>query len=471
MPNFIDADMETVEKIARVAPTKTVGFPGTTIWNGYIQESENNSKLTGSEKYKTYANILANVSIVAAGVRYFLNLISNSDWTIEPADENNPLAVRYAEEIESAKDNLRIPWRRVIRKSATFKFYGFSLQEWTARRNANGLIAIHRIDVRPQVTIEQWFRDQFGDVDFVVQRRPENFESVEIPRSKLIYMVDDALNDSPEGLGLFRHLAEPARRLQRFEMLEGYGFETDLRGIPVGRGPFSELQQLVNSGEISSQDKENAIKPLKSFITGHIKNPQLGLLLDSITYQTQDDAGSPSNVRQWDMELLSSSANSQPDVANTILRLNGEIARILSMEGLLLGSTPNGSRSLDESKTKNLAMVVESTQKEIAETYDKDFIGVMGELNGWDPELWPKAKPEPIRFKDITEITQAINDLAGAGAILAPDDPVIDAVRDLLSMPKQSLNFPVDDASLTGNGSNTSNRNDNTEDIDGSATT
>lgn len=451
MPNFTNVNHAALAKIARVSATKTIGVPGTAIWNGYIEEGEKDSALVGQNKYRTYSDILANISIVAAGTRYFLNLISNATWNIEPVDDTSD-AKRFAEDVEFIIDQMNMPWRRVVRKTATYKFYGFSIQEWTAKRLDNGLIGIGRIDARPQSTIERWMRDEVGDIETVWQRSPQNSNEIEIPRDKLIYIVDDALNDSPEGLGLFRHLAEPTRRLKRFEQLEGYGFESDLRGVPVGRAPFAQLEELVRNGEITETEKTAIVQPLVNFITNHIKNPQLGMLLDSVVYQSTGDNETPSNVRQWDLELLKAGSTSQKEIADTIKRLNEEIARILSMEGLLLGSGPNGTRSLSEGKSNNLAIVVDSTQKEMAETFDRDFIATIGELNGWPKEMWPKFNPEPIRFKDVGEVTQALNDMAGAGAILSPDDPVINAVRGLLSMPEQTeenIQANIRDAALT----------------------
>ena len=76
-------------KPTRIQPTKNEGVPGTAIYGGYIVENEEDSSLTGQLKYKTYSDILANVSIVAAGTRFFLNLVSRSEWVVEPADESS----------------------------------------------------------------------------------------------------------------------------------------------------------------------------------------------------------------------------------------------------------------------------------------------------------------------------------------------------------------------------------------------
>src|SRR3546814_20251145 len=81
-------------------------------------------------------------------------------------------------------------------------------------------------------------------------------------RAKIVYAVDDTLSDSPEGLGLFRHLAKTAYRLETFLSLEEIGFTTDLRGIPVARAPLGELrQEVIDSGPEGSAARATAEAP------------------------------------------------------------------------------------------------------------------------------------------------------------------------------------------------------------------
>jgi len=249
---------------------------------------------------------------------------------------------------------------------------------------------------------------------------------------------------------LFRHIVEPVARLQRYEQLEGFGFESDLRGIPVGRGPFAELQALVDSGELSPADKAAAEQPLVDFMTNHIKNPKLGLLLDSLTYESEGDNPTPSQVKQWDLQLLSSNTTSQEPIARAIERLNQEIARVLGVEGLLLGGTSNGSQALSTDKSNNFALIIDSTLKELKESFEKEFIDVIWKLNGFDKKLKPSFKIDQIQFQDITKITEALRDLALAGAPMDPNDPAINEVRDLLGLSK-SIPFDETDLALTNN--------------------
>lgn len=418
-----------------VAPSRTEGVGGVAAFGGFVEENEKNARLRGRERYITFSNMLANVSIVAAGTRFFLNLTAKAGWKVEPAD-NSARARQLAELTEEILHDMTTPWHRVVRRAAMYRFHGFSVQEWTARRRPDGALGFADVEPRPQVTIERWDLDASGTVHGVVQNSPQDSSEIYLPRRKLLYMVDDTLSDSPEGLGLFRHIVSATDRLCRFELLESYGYETDLRGIPIARGPLALLNDAVEKGLLKKEDADAAVNSLKTFVEKHVKNPELGLLLDSIPYRADDEAATPSATPQWNVELLRGDGTGTVNdaVGNAITRLNQEIARVLGVEGLLLGGQQVGSLALSRDKSHNFALIVDSTLTELRETVAADLVDVLFELNGWEPELTPELKTEATRYRDVTEITAALRDMATAGAILAPDDPAISEVRELMGL-------------------------------------
>lgn len=430
----------------KVKPSSTIGTPGFAIYGGYLEDGEKDSSLRGIEKYRTYSEMLANVTIVATGVRFFLNLVAKASWTVDPFDKSRK-AKKIAKEIEYMMNDMETPWHRIVRRAAMYRFYGFSTQEWIAKKNDNSNIAMLDIEPRPQITIERWDVDSSGKVLGVEQRNANDYSTVYIPRAKLVYLTDDTLNSSPEGLGLFRHLIKRTVSLERFEELEAYGYETDLRGIPIGRAPLAALDAMQEAGTLTQAQRSQVEAPLRNFLKRHIKNPRLALLLDSITYQSQDEAGSPSNVPQWDVNLMKSdNGAAQAEVAAAIERLNRDIAVLLGIEGLLLGSK-QGSFALSENKSENFSLIVDSTLKEIEETLEKDFLGPIFKLNGWDWRLRPQLKTNKIQYRDIQSITGALRDMAQAGAMLMPEDPAVNELRDMLGLPKsETLNMDVVDS-------------------------
>lgn len=438
----------------KVAPTETVGRTGTAVIGGYPETREKRSELQGQEKYTTFSDILVNTSIAAAGVRYFLNLVAKAEWQFEPADEDADH--RFAELAEQAIiDDPEKSWHRIVRRAAMYRFYGFSVQEWTARRHRDGHLTFADIAPRAQSTIERWDVTKEGRVQGLTQRSPQTGEEIYLPREKLVYIVDDSLSDSPEGLGIFRHLVEPAKRLDRYLYLEGRGFETDLRGVPIGRAPFTALAKMVKEGKISQEQREKLEAPLREFVTNHITDkdePSLGLYLDSVPYKTTDERQTPSQARQWDLELLKGDSKSFSENAAAIERLNQEIARILGVEALLLGDG-KGSFALSKDKTNQFMLIVDSALKELSEAVYDDLLKPLWRLNGWPEDMMPRPRTEGAQFKDVEQVAAALKDMAVAGAVLAPDDPAIGEIRDLLGLsrpPETAPGMDAGDSALTG---------------------
>lgn len=433
MAKRLDPTIRNHANVTRAHPMATVGVPGVPIYGGFVYSNEKNPDLTGVTKYTKFSETLVNVAIVGAGVRYFLNLVAKPTWAVEPADET-PEAKEAAEFVKEVMEDMETPWARVARRAAMYRFYGYSIQEWTAKQRDDGKIGFKDIAPRPQSTIEKWDTDRIGTVLGVVQRSPQNHEEIYLPRKKLVYLVDDSLSDSPEGLGIVRHIYPYAERLKVYEGLEQNAFETDLRGIPIGRAPLAALSQLVQDGTITKEQKTTWETNLTDFIENHIRDANTGLLLDSLTYQTVDEAGKPSNVKQWDLELLQGKTSGLTELAIAIKRVTRNIAILLGVEQLLLGETTGGSYALARDKTNVFFLIVDATLAELAEAFQKDFIGALWKLNGLDDKLKPTMRAESIKFRDVEQVAKALALLAKAGAPTNIADPAVNEIRELLGL-------------------------------------
>ena len=253
----------------RKSPYVASGVTGVHEYGGFVVTQEKNYKVSQREKYRTYSDMLANLSVVAAGVRYSNALISGAKWTFESEDQAMvDLANRVINDVE-------MPWRQVIKRAGMFRFYGFSFHEIVMERKMDGVILPRVIAPRAQNTIHQWDIDHgTGLLKGVVQRNPNNGQHVYLPRQKLFYVVDDSLNASPEGLGLFRHLVEPAQRLKDYQRLEWVGFETDLRGVLVLKVPYAALRQAVADQVITQEQMDQAVKSFKKFAENHVRGKE-----------------------------------------------------------------------------------------------------------------------------------------------------------------------------------------------------
>lgn len=434
------------------SPTDTLGAPGTAVYGGFVVNSEKDPRLQGQERYKSYSDMLANTAIVAAGVRFFINMVSKAGWHAEPADDSAE-AEEKAELVTDMMHDMLTPWHRIVRRAAMYCFWGFSIQEWTAKIRDDGVVGFLDIEPRAQKTIEKWDIDTAGRVLGVVQRNPQSGEDIYLPRGKIVYTVDDTLNDSPEGLGLFRHLIKLAEKLERFQLLEAWGFETDLRGMPIARGPFTKMEEMITNGTLTRAQATALQQPMLDFIESHNRNPELGMLLDSATYSTADERNAPSAVRQWDIEILQGEPQGQKEVAEAIERINREMARVLGVEQMLLGGDSTGSFALAKDKSQSLGLIIDSCLQSVRETMEKDLLKPIWDLNGWDPKLKPTFIIEKVQYREIQQVVDALETLARAGAPLAPDDPAINEIRELIGLSNQSEPVMLDpDLTLGGLG-------------------
>jgi hypothetical protein len=419
------------------------GVSGTAIYAGYPIQREKNPNWVGTRKYITSAELVLNTSIVAASVHYFLNLIAHPEWTVAPATgkdakgkdvKDSKAAQEAADLIEGALHDMVTPWPRVVRRSAMYRFHGFGIQEWYARKKDDGTIVFADVEPRPQFTIERWEVDEDGEVLGCYQRSPQSGEIIGLPRKKLIYLVDDTLSDSPEGIGIFRHLAETYERLMGYQTLEVQAFERDLRGTPIGRAPITIINRAIEEGTISKEQGQAAIAHLSQFVQTEIKKSNTGVILDSQVYESQGVAGLvPTATPQWGIDLLTGTGAGLAELSSVIDRLQHEMARVIGTESLMLGDH-GGNRALALDKSRNLYLVANAVLNNVATTYESDFIPPLLDLNGIPQELKPSFEVEDVAFKDVQEVTSALATMAKSGAPLAPDDPAIDDVRDLLGI-------------------------------------
>ena len=434
----------------RVGPTQVAGVPGTVIQSGVVVQVEKNPRLANPEtRWKTYAEVVSNVAIVAAGVRLFLRLVSKPAWKVEPAKDSGAKGEEVAEFIDNALKGMDTPMNRVVRRTAMFVFFGFSIQEWVMKKDADGKLTLRDIMPRPQKTIARWDVDEkTNELRGVEQTTIDTNQPTApyIPRSKMVYAVDDALTDSPEGMGLFRHLISSADRLLRFEVLEKFGYEVDLRGVQIGGAPLEGLRkQAIAEGKDPNAVIMERTKSMREFMEAHVRNPELGLIKDSEPYFAQDEGKTPSATEKWTLELLQGANAPHAEIASSISRITMEIAMILGVEGLLTGSDGKGSLALLYQKNSQLAALVDSALADIAAVYTRDIVKPLVLLNGWPEELIPTLKPDAVAFHDLAQITTALKDLSTAGAPLQPDDPAINAVRTQIGLPDQpDLTEPLD---------------------------
>lgn len=416
------------------------GVDGVAAYGGFVSSGERNPDLISFRKWVTYANTL-NKPIVATGVRYFTNLLSGTEWHVEPNEAGGKGATKGADIVTKGLIDapLAKPWPQIVRKQALYRMLGNALHATAMRRRKDGLIVFSAIEHRPQQTIERWLRaNEQAPFDSVIQRGRETGKEYPISLDECWYSVDDTITDSPDGVGLLRHIAEHVRRLEIYEALEGKAYTEDLGGIPIGRAPLAEIER-ANTGkkaEDITADKLARTKTLRDVLEKRKKTPEESqwLLLDSDTYNNADQ--SKTNIPKWALENLKSETANLPDINQVITRVRFEIACALGIEWVLLGSGDNGSFALSADKTSMFASTLQTTLSELAYSATNQLARRLVVANGLDPDTCtPKLVAEPISTDAIETCTRALANLALAG--LPPNDPARNVIRSRLRLPPE----------------------------------
>lgn len=421
------------------------GGDGVQAYGGYLVSDERNPELIGQRKWITYSNA-TNTAIIATGLRRTLDALAGTEWHAEPNPRGGKDAQRAVDIVTEGLIDAQMPrpWQSVVRKTALYKYFGFSLSEWTTRTRADGMIVFRAIDHRPQYTIDRWDKPSEKEPWDAVSQLTRNGNRWMIPRGRLLYAVDDSLTDSPDGVGLMRHVVELVRRLGVFEGLEAIAYETDLRGTPVGGAPIAELRaKAMTDNPGADKDTIGAFvdertRRMTDFLKGQFKNPDKSqwMLLDSSTYINRDES-QVSPERKWILELLKGQSNGVAEVAGAIGRVQLEIARVLGIEHAMVGGNDSaGSFGMHKSKVDAHALMLRTILAEVASFATRDLARVLVALNGLDPDTCtPTLVAEPISTDTVTDTCQALQALAAAGAPIQPNSPIIPVIYDRMQLP------------------------------------
>ena len=310
-------------------------------------------------------------------------------------------------------------------------FYGYSCQEWALRRREDGVLTFDRIQLRPQHTIDRWDVDRQGEIKHIVQtdpNRPSNW--LMIPRRKCLLVLDDTTTDRPDGHGILRQLVRSAQLYKDYTDLERLGVLASTGGTPIVKFPRSDLHRLAAKGDdvITPDVVAKVEKVLEGFVKDRVAKPDLGLVLDSAVWASEDETGRPSNTPQWDVQLLSVQNNALKDVGTAIERGERAMARLMGIEMLLLGGG-SGSYALAKEQGDLAFLTIDSLNQDIADAVYRDMIEPLWMLNGWtDP---PRPEVERGRTFDPKMVAETLKGLK-EGTV--PKDPAYNQIRGMMGV-------------------------------------
>ena len=115
----------------------------------------------------------------------------------------------------------------------------------------------------------------------------------------------------------------------------------------------------------------------------------------------------------------------------------------MGTEHILLGSGDVGSYALAKSKSQAFELRVDGALYETGCGIKRDLIKPLFMMNGWPEEMMPTPMAESVQSRDMTEMSNVIRNLATSGAVLSPDDEVINEFRRLAGLPDAKKMTPA----------------------------
>lgn len=433
----LQAYAEDVAKAAgpKAPITEAPGVPGFSAYGGYLASGEAHGDMQGATRWRLDGETKRNVAIVGAGLRRYTEFLGAPTWNVPAGKDATPEEIERAEFATAQLRNLATPWRTVVQTGGQARFDGFAIQAWAARKLPDGRIGLADVVSRPAHTIERWEVDADGKLLGVWQRGPQGGDEHWIDRARMVYTRDIPLSDSPAGVGLMRHVAEPARELRELRKMSLQGMETDLTGIPVMFAPVERLRSKIgqkgaNGATYTAADFARDIAGATDLASNPIKGKKTALLFDSTPFP--DASGALTGARQYEVQLLASAGRSHETVANRIRAVMWDIAIILGVEYLLLGADGGGSLAMATAKTLDFYRLVIGALNGYAEVVQRDLLRPLWALNGWDPETAPLPTFDKLEFLDVVAVVQGLLPaLATAGVPLDRRD--LEVVNTLLS--------------------------------------
>lgn len=410
------------------------GLTGLRRSAGYVQE-EFLPQLKGYRAISTYREMRDNDPVVGAILYAIDKLVRQVNWRVQPASKSAK-DKKAAAFVESCMMDMSTAWPDVVSEIMSMLTYGWSYHEVVYKRRQgdnrdpskrskydDGKIGWRKMPIRSQDTRERWEFDEKGGIQGCWQSAPPDYSLTYIPIQKALLFRTTAEKNNPEGRSVLRNAYRPWYFKRRIEEIEAIGIERDLAGFPV-MYVDPEIMRDDTSGA-----KQTIFNDYKEAVVNIRRDQQEGMILPSI----YDDSGN----QLYRLELLSSGGKRQFDTSSIIQRYDQRMATTVLADFILLGQQAYGSYALSSDKTNLFAVSLQTYLQIIQSVMNEYAIPALFRVNGMPEKALPELMFGEIETPPLTEIGTFIQQLAGAGAPLFPDDDLENHLRGMAHLPER----------------------------------
>ena len=410
------------------------GVTGLRRSGGYVHE-EFLPQLAGYRAIQVYREMQDNDPVIGAILYAIDKLVRQVAWRVQPASTKLE-DQKDAKFLESCLGDLNVAWEDTISEIMSMLAYGWSYHEIVyKKRNGytsdttktskynDGMIGWQKFPIRSQETRDRWVFADNGDILGMWQSASPTYFPTYIPIEKALLFRTTVSKNNPEGRSVLRNAYRPWYFKRRIEEIEAIGVERDLAGFPI----------MYVDPDIMREDasgiKSTVFQDYKDVIVNIRRDQQEGMILPAMYDEN--------NNLMYRLELLSAGGGRQFDTDRIITRYDQRIATTVLADFILLGQDIGGSYALSSDKTSLFALSIRTWLETIKTVMNQQAIPRLFRVNGIDTEKLPELVYGDIETPPLTEIGTFIQQLAGAGAPLFPDDALENHLRKMAHLPER----------------------------------
>ncbi len=413
---------------------KELGSSGLKKSGGYVLE-EFIRAWQGQQKWRTIEEMKQDPIICGVLLAIELSL-RQVKCEVTPKDDT-PAAADIAEFVEGALDDMSMTWADNLSEILTMLPYGFCWQEVVFKRRmgdnrdsgkaskyTDGKIGWRKWAIRSQDSLERWEFDDEGGLAGMWQYQwytPGAMATVLIPIEKSLLFRPSSHKNNPEPSGILRGAYEAYYYKHNISRIEAIGIERDLAGLPVAYMPA----EYLSSSATSSQ--QALFATMKEIVTNIRRDEQEGVIFP-LAY---DESGN----KLFELTLLASGGQRSFNTDAIIARYDQRMAIAMLADFILLGHEQVGSYALSATKASLFKTALEAWLQAIADVINTHAIPRLLRLNGMDIMLAPSLGFGKVGEIQLTDITEFLKTVAGAGMQLFPSLELENHLRSILDFP------------------------------------
>lgn len=334
--------------------------------------------------------------------------IRSTRWYMKPASES-ARDKQIADDVEkNLFEGLSTTWDDTLRSALTMFAFGHSLFEVVYAIDSAGFLRWRKFADRPQRSITQFLPDERGDLQTVEQHGPNGI--VPLPASKLLVFTHRMEDGDPRGTSVLRAAYKSWFIKDYVYKIVNIGIEQEYVGIPWAQVPANMEPEL----------QRNLEDILRLLTQGEKAFFWLPSEVELKRYQSQRD---------------------QQSIVPYIEHHDLMISRSVLAQFLNLGAASVGSYALSEDHSDLFLMSLDGIADYVAQIFNRQAIPTLVGAN-WNvgEDEMPQLAHDPVGARDIQRFVQAVRQLTGAGstAVITPDGPLEDYMREFLGLPERS---------------------------------